>query len=262
MIQVIERFHRLISHVAVEPERTCSLSELAKIIGVSLPACSNIVRTMVHLGYLQSLGERKGYILGPTAYFLTRNGPYRKHLTNVADPLMTALAEKTREMIVLVAECNGKRVELLRFEGDSLVQIREPVINERTDLFWTSTGMVILSHMDEERVKALWDRRSDSANIAGAGSFKQFLDKCCEVRRKDCFIKEIDNRHDPLNESVTLAFPIFENGKVCASLGSRIPAFRFTGKHREAVISGCRTTAERIGRNLSKTGNKITADGV
>ncbi len=252
MIQVIERFHRIIEHVAEEPERPCGLSELARTIGVSLPACSNIVRTMVQLGYLQTLGERKGYILGSMPYHLTRKGPFKKRLTEAARPHMEALAESLKEMIVLVAECNGRRTELLRIEGGSLVQINASMTEGKAGLFGSATGMLILSHMDVERAKALWDARQETESIVKARSFEELQDVFSKIREKGSFVKELDDDKDPLNESVTLAFPVFENGKLCAALGSRIPAYRFTGERKSLALSSCRSAAERISRNLAK----------
>ena len=74
MIQVIERFHKIIELVSDEPDRAHALSEFVEAINVSAPACSNIVRTMTELGYLRSLGPRRGFVMGDTPFFLTRRG--------------------------------------------------------------------------------------------------------------------------------------------------------------------------------------------
>ena len=76
MIQVLERFHRILLCFAGQPDRPRALGELAERVGISSPACANIVRTMVELGYLRSLGKRRGYLPGPAAFFLFAANPY------------------------------------------------------------------------------------------------------------------------------------------------------------------------------------------
>lgn len=254
MIQVIERFHKIIERVAAEPERACSLSELAKTIGVSLPACSNIVRTMVHLGYLQSLGERKGYILGSMPYFLTRKGPFMKHVSIVARPAMEELSRKLNEMLVLVADCNGRRAELLRFEGASMIQVKELPSERAPSLFSCATGMLILAYMDEARVKTLWDWDSshDFVSIVKAKSLDDIYKASAKIRKDGAFISEHDPAKDIMDEYITLAFPVFEDGKLRAALGSKIPAYRFVGERRELAVSSCRSAANQISEALGK----------
>ena len=60
MIQVLERFAKIMNHVSAHDEAPCRLRDLAAMLGVSPSACANIVSSMVKLGYLES-AEQGGY---------------------------------------------------------------------------------------------------------------------------------------------------------------------------------------------------------
>ena len=108
MIQVIERFHRILEHLSAAPDRPCQLGELAELLNISAPAAANIVRAMTELGYVRALGRRRGYLPGPALYALGRGNPYL-YLSSIARPEIERLAACCRELVVLVCECGGKR---------------------------------------------------------------------------------------------------------------------------------------------------------
>lgn len=254
MIQVIERFHKLLEYISEEPQKPRSLSELAEVAGVSVQACSNIVRTMVKLRYLDSPGARKGFVLGSELYFLTRKEPFKKYLAEVAEPFMSRLSREINEFIVLVAECAGKRYELLHFEADSMVRVFPGHSSVSESLFRTSTGILILAHKSETEFHRFWECET----AEGRGAFRDLdyteaLKKCAKIVADGFFIYEpyAKSEEERLNSLCTMAFPVFENGRISGALGARIPLFRFSGVRRETILRQCRETADRISREIS-----------
>ncbi len=256
MIQVIERFHKLIEYVSEEPERPHSLTELAGVAGVSVQACSNIIRTMVKLRYLESAGERKGYILGSELYYLTRKGPFKKYLAELAEPYIDKLSQEINEFLVLVVECGGRRLELLKLEPDSMIHVRGQNTSGTSDLFRTATGLLMLAYKPEEEFRRFWENRDQSINnLAGIDEYELMREKCTEIVRNGYYVSEpeIMSGDDKLNGSCTMSFPIVEDGKVIGALGSRVPMFRFEGDRRERIIVKCIETAALINTELKKS---------
>ncbi len=215
MIQVIQRFHHLLRCFSENPERPRSLGELAESVGISTPACANIVRTMTELGYLRSLGKRRGYLPGPAAYFLFAVNPYQL-LTEAARPEMELLAEKKASFVILVCEDGGFRRELFCISDMTIIQIHNRNPNARIwNLFLCSTGIILLSQMEEKRVRRLWELRNGEDNFLGETDFGKFLEKLRFFRHQGWGAFA-----DPVHSRVTCAAPVFQNGHVIAALGS------------------------------------------
>lgn len=253
MIQVIERFHCLLELVSNMPERVYSLTELAASIGVSASTCSNIVKTMTALGYLRQEDGRKGYKLGMMPFFLTRNAAFKDQLRIVSRPVIESLAAETGEMIVLVSECSGRRVELLRLEGSAMIQVRAGNGPEPIHLFGCPTGAVILAHMDEARMRMLWKNESER-DITHAESFTRLLANYAEIRRQGWCVSGPDEGipADLNNAFFAIGIPVWENGRVTAAIGVKIPAYRYSVAYRDRIIAACVSASKTITRCLDE----------
>lgn len=254
MIQVIERFHKIIEQVATAPDSPHSLTELAKAADISVQACSNIIRTMTALGYLENAGARKGFSLGPQLHFLTRGGPYKKYLADTANPYMEELCGNIRELVVIVVECAGKRLEIIKLQPDSMIQIRQDNSPVNADLFASATGTLLLAFKDEDEFKRRWESRDTTrGNLLRTSDYNTARQRCLEIAAANFFISEPDSNDEDsrMNRASTMAFPIFEYGKVTAALGCMIPGFRFQGERRQMIINACRDTAKIISEKIS-----------
>ena len=247
MIQVIERFHKILRSFTEHPERPRSLGELAELAEISTPACANIVRTMTELGYLRSLGKRRGYLPGPTAYFLFAANPYH-HLMDAARPEMEKLAQQNANFVILVCEDGGFRRELFSISDTAIIQIQnrnpEALI---MNLFQCSTGIMLLAQMEEPRVKRLWEIRGGENNFLAEPDFKRFY------KRLQFFRKQGWGAF-PNSEfmRVTCAAPIFQNGFVIAALGAIADLSLYTDPDLPA--KNCVEAAARISRLISREG--------
>jgi DNA-binding IclR family transcriptional regulator len=251
MIQVIERFHKIMEIVSANPEQPHGLSELATALEVSAPACSNIVRTMTELGYLRSLGARRGFVMGDTPFFLTRRGPFRRHLVEPAMPIMEKLEEELNEFVVLVTENNGNRYELIRLEGNAVLRVNpDPKLR---NLLQSSTGCTILAHKTAEEVTAYWSTHSKSDNCLHVSSLKELLEKFEKIRQQGyCILEPASKKPEELtNSSVAAGFPVRENGKVIAAVGVMLPALRMLNGNREKIIAAGLNAAHQIELKLN-----------
>lgn len=244
MIQVIERFDRILRSFSEQPDRARSLGELAEEAGISSPACANIVRTMTELGYLRSLGKRRGYLPGPTAFFLFAANPYR-YLMDAARPELELLAQQNTNFVILVCEDGGCRRELFCISDTTIIQVRDRNPNALVlNLFRCSTGIILLSRMEESRIRRLWEIRNGENNFLSEPDFRTFLKKLKRYRDQGWGAFP-----DPVHRRVTCAAPIFQNGHVIAALGTISDLTRQADP--ELPIRNCRSTAERISKLIS-----------
>jgi DNA-binding IclR family transcriptional regulator len=246
MIQVIERFHKIMDIVAEEPERVRGLSELAVALEVSAPACSNIVRTMTELGYLRSLGPRRGFVMGDTPYYLTRRGQFRRHLVELAMPALKALEEELNEFVVLVTENHGNRFELIRLEGHAQVQVRpNPGLR---NLLQSSTGCAMLSYKTPAEIATYWERHGGGGNCLRVNTLEELNRECGKIRKVGyCLLQPTGKKPEELgNYPVTAGFPVRENQQVVAAVGIMLPALRMLNGNREKIVAAGLRTAQKI----------------
>ncbi|MPN32673.1 hypothetical protein SDC9_180153 [bioreactor metagenome] len=109
--------------------------------------------------------------------------------------------------------------------------------------------MVLLSYMDETRVKHLWLRDNGSSNLLGVSDYREFRKRCAAIAAKG----EVVNMSDlppggtPEDTVFTMAVPIRCRGAVIAALGICFTAADDPAK----AIDGCKRCAERISRLIS-----------
>ena len=253
MIQVIERFHRILEHLSAAPDRPCQLGELAELLNISAPAAANIVRAMTELGYVRALGRRRGYLPGPALYALGRGNPYL-YLSSIARPEIERLAACCRELVVLGCECGGKRSELLRLAGASEITIRQPHPHGTFyNLFRCGTGILLLAYMDESRLRQLWEYWHGEDNILNLNEFNLFQARCREIAAAGMFCSG-DEPPPAVSgaQRISIAFPILQSGVPIAALGVLVPRKEFNSAGDSPALAAARQCALNIGNLLEQ----------
>ena len=91
MVLVVVKALDILELVARDAGRAHSLTEIAESLQMNQATCVNILKTLVDKNYLEHLGRKKGYRLGPMAYSLTNNPSYSQDLLLAAKDLMEDL---------------------------------------------------------------------------------------------------------------------------------------------------------------------------
>ena len=245
MIQSIHRALAVLELLAEGPERAVPLSEIARRLGLNLSTCANIMRTMLDLGYVEQARKKAGYCLGPAAYHLTRNGPYRKDLMQVALPLVAELAADVGETVLLAALTGGRRSILCQVDGNEVFRVSQQFLL-RQDVYQTATGRLLLAHMPEGDLKAFLAANGlPSRDLwAEASTARKLHAELARLRD--------EGRAITVSDPVGVAFPIREDARVVAALGLFLPGARFTGDHRERILGQMAEAAGRIGAKLKE----------
>jgi DNA-binding IclR family transcriptional regulator len=198
---------------------------------------------LVGYGFVDQPFPRKGYILGPMAYYVARRGIYRKDIVAVAEPLMEALARRTGETVLLAALRRDCRVLLAVVEGNQEVQVRPPG-SLLDDVYITATGRLLLAHLPEREREAFIKKRGLPGPTWPEASTSDRLDRLLAEARRAGFIVLRARQH------VQVAFPVFESGQVVAALGLPVPVFRFTRAAEPGLLAAARKTAAAISAKL------------
>lgn len=252
MIQVIERCFTILAKVAEDPQRIWSISEMAALIDVQPATCFHIVNSMVELGYMERIGMRRGYRLGPAVNGLCHNFAYRPELVRLADSPMRQFAREQKEGVVLAVLQGTKRYVICEAKPDQHHKLQVNYnLTVIEDVYYTATGLLLLGHCT---------RQEQEKFLAVSGLPGKELWPA--VRTREEFFRELEllankpmlirDWHPTLT---SVAFPVFDrSGQFIAALGCYVPAYRFDGEHRENVLAGLYEISRRIQEELPEDG--------
>lgn len=244
MIRVLHKAFDMLELLAAEPTRRKKLNEIAPRLHIHSATCANILKTMVSRDYVDQVAPRAGYALGPMIHHLARRSAYRGDLTSVAEPLMAALAKKVNETVLLATLREGKRFIVAQIDGKQTIQVDRNLFFQDT-IYQTATGRMLLAHLNERNLNALVSEQGLPGSLWPQASSPSKLKAELEKIRRQGWVC-----HQPGNEVMGIAYPVSEGGNVVAALGLFLPAFRFKGAHKTAVMKGMSATAEAISKRL------------
>jgi IclR family transcriptional regulator, KDG regulon repressor len=248
MIQVVKRAFDVLEFLALDPDGNNRLTDVAAATELNASTCVRILKTLTTLGYVGRHSEKGGYSLGPRAYSIASQGPYRKNLVLAGRDLMTELAGSIKESVLMASLYHGKRTVLYEVEADRKIkaQTEADYMYDNENPLRTATGRLLLSHLSLDDCDRIISDIKNYANfwpvIRKRGQLGEALR---EIHDQDFAVRKGES------EVVGLAVPIKENGIVTASLGVYLPAFRFTKAREEKILQEMRVTVEKIEKVLA-----------
>lgn len=231
MIQVIDRAFNILEKISENPQRIWTVSELATLTKLKTTTCFHIVNSLVELAYIERIGMRKGYRLGPAVNRLCHVAAYRPDLIEAADSLLRDFVRVNQETILISVIKGTKRYVICQADSQHKLQVNynSTVIE---DIYYTSSGRLLLASCSEAQIEKF---------IAKAGlppdgvwpealSHEQLLEELHNIRN----LPRLITKNPYLSQ---IAFPIFDAEKrVIAALGCFLPKTRFKDIHRDAIL--------------------------
>ena len=256
MIRVIHKAFDMLEYLAKEPRRRKKLNEISGHLKMNAGTCANILKTMVQRKYVDQASVRGGYLLGPMIYYLSRLSAYRGDLISVAEPLMANLAKQVNETVLIALLRSNERFIIIQIDGNQSVQVGRNMFQKDT-VYQSATGRLLLAQLNEKEFNEfIAEEGAPGSRWPEASSLSKLKSELEKIRRRGwvCY----KTTHDV----VAIAYPIREKDKsrsdrdkVVAALGLFLPAFRFKGAHKTAIMKGMSTAAAAISECLSGNGN-------
>ncbi|MDD5677316.1 MAG: IclR family transcriptional regulator [Kiritimatiellae bacterium] len=253
MIKVLYKVFDILELLAETPERPWALKEIAVHLGQHPATCANILKTMVCRHYVEQVAPKKGYLLGPALFQISRQAPYRQDLIAAAEPLMADLAKSVNETVLLTTLRLGRRFILAQINGQQQIQVGPQALIQ-DNIYETATGRLLMAFLLEHELEQIAQEHGmpgkEWPEAGNPAALKQAL---ADIRKTGWVY------HAPNAEVVGLAFPIHDHRQeVTAALGLFLPRFRFKGAHKAAILKRMSTTATAISKRLSVNGNNET----
>ena len=150
--------------------REMSLSEVARVLGVSRSAAFRTVYTLTTLGYLLSDQRRQTYALGPAVLRLGHGYLATRELVEVALPELERLRDETDWSAHLGVRDGRTVLYLLRIPSrmglGSIVHV-----GSRLPASATTMGRVLLTELDESGLISVF-REEDEGTPSGSGGLR------------------------------------------------------------------------------------------
>lgn len=245
MVQVLIKAFDIIELVVQRNGQAISLTEVSDELELNQATAANIINTMVSRGYLEHIGKKKGYRLGPAAYRLTNEVPYGKELVNVAKDIMEELTDKLNESCIIGVLRNYKRYILHAVNATQEVQVN---LSSERNVYETASGRLLLAHLPDKELNHFIKQNSlPNAELWEEASTTKGLVEAFEKIRKDgIVITHLKNRHVK-----GFAVPVFSNDQVVASLSVFLPEYRCSSARQKEIVQSLKTAAAAISQKLN-----------
>ncbi len=244
MVQVLIKAFDILELVAQRNGQSITLTEIADELQLNQATAANINKTLVHKGYLEHIGKKKGYRLGPAAYSLTNEVPYGKDLINAARGVMEELTAKLNESCLLGVMRNNKRYIL--HVVNSVQEIQVQLRSER-NVYETASGRLLLAYFSEKELERFIQQNGlpDPELWEEASSMEKLLQTLPKIKKEGMAMTFMGNRHIR-----GFAVPIEVHDKVVAGLSVFLPEYRCTETRQLEIIQSLKTAAIEIGSKL------------
>ncbi|QDK81928.1 IclR family transcriptional regulator [Spirosoma sp. KCTC 42546] len=244
MVLVIVKALDILELVAQDPGRAHSLTEIAETLQMNQATCVNILKTLVDKNYLEHLGRKKGYRLGPMAYNLTNNLSYSQDLVLVAKDIMQDLTHRLNETSILGIIRNQKRFIVHLVNSDQDLQVRS---RTERNIYETASGRLLLAFISGKELESLINSIGyPTPDIWPNATTPQGLDaELAKIR-----VQELSMTRSQTH-IIGLAVPIRRQNLVIASLSIFLPEIRCSASRQKEIELELRSAAQLISRRLS-----------
>jgi len=247
MIKVMAKAFGIVETLAREPEREFCVTELADATGVNKATATRILKDLLEAGYVSQASMRKGYSLGPMAYYLASRGSYRKDLVDAASSVVSQCARDLGGAALLAVLRAGRRFVLCHENGNPEFVV--PIENTfYDDLYITATGKMLLAYSSKGEILKYVARKGLPGDVWDGIDSEAKLLKRLSAIRSDALLS-----YSRTSLGLNLfSFPVFFKGSLEAVLGFCLPLGLSGKEARAKCLSLGRDAASRIEGNLER----------
>ena len=246
---LIQSVDRAISVLELLAEHgRAGITEIADELGVHKSTASRLVSVLENRGLVEQLGERGKYALGFGIARLAAAGTRRLDLTKLSQPVCEELARQLGETVNVTVLHDRAAINISQGFGPSAVAVQNWV-GQRTLLPATSSGRVLLAHVDEPDRDGLLDKPLRRYTPHTVTSLATLTEDLARVRR-DGYATSFEQLEAGLH---AVAVPVFDSrGEVVAAISASGPSFRLTRRRAEEIVPDLAGAAAELTAQLGR----------
>jgi len=244
MVLVIIKALDVLEYVARDQTRPSTLTEIAEGLQLNPATCANILQTLVSKNYLEHVGRKKGYRLGPMAFSLTNNANYEQQLVSASKEVMEALTLELNETSILGVIRNNKRFILHLVNSDQDLQVRS---RTERNVYETASGRLLVAFMPPRELESLVNQIGLPApDVWEEATTAEGMASSLASIRHDELAVTISKTH-----IIGLAVPIRRGDLVIASLSVFLPQVRCNARRRKEIEQALHRAGRAISQQLN-----------
>lgn len=148
LVQSVDRAVAVLELLASRGE--CGITEIAGELGVHKSTASRLVSVLEGRGLVEQLGQRGKYVIGFGMVRLAGSAIARMDLASVGQSVCQTLADRLGETVNIAILDGDVAINITQARGAAAISAQN-WIGQRTPLHATSSGKVLLAHLDEQR---------------------------------------------------------------------------------------------------------------
>lgn len=242
MSKIVERTLDFIELFAAE-RRPLSLSDISRLLGIPASSCHDVLRALLHRGYIYEIGPRAGFY--PTVRLLNLARTIAEHdpILLRADVLLRKIRDTIDESVSLAKVGKTSATYLLVFEPSHPLRFMVAVGTEVRSLHATSAGKATLGSLNAEKFEDYLRTAKLTPMTPKTIRSKSELREDIELsKRRGYFL----NREESVEDATTVSSLFRWNGAdyIVTIAG---PTSRMAGKLDQAVklaIEACKALGE------------------
>ena len=245
MIKVLKKTFDIIEFIARQGGQPVLPSEIVKELKLNQATSIRILKDLVHLGYLEQISRQKGYVLGPTSFWVSGGKKYKDALSRKADPFVLACAKETGQYVALATNVGMRRVVLCYYNMNPRFNV-DTDKPRYEDMYKTVTGHLLLAYMPEKEMDALVRNYGPPSpgEWEGVTTFAELKAHLKLIRKRGCSI--FKNK-----DLFVVSFPVFRGKEFVAALGMPVLKVDCDAKGTAFYVERLRKTAKDITAEIS-----------
>jgi DNA-binding IclR family transcriptional regulator len=217
--------------------------ELARQLDMNVTTVHNLASTLVRKGYLEQDPVTKKFRIGTRFLLLGQHARLYESLTRTARPMVSDLATKLDESVLLAMLDRGRAVNIAYIPSSQALRVQEPeVLGELA--YSTAVGKLMLSTMNDEELTKYLQENPPKRHTA------RTLTDPAEIRKEVVLVRSrgySETRDELAEGGSALAVPIVDPEKrIIAALGASAPTIRLKGQERKRTLDMLTAYAGRI----------------
>ena len=244
MVQVIIRGLDILELVARRDGHAISLTEVADSLELNQSTAANIIKTLIHRGYLEHIGKKKGYRLGPAAFQLTNETAYGQDLITASQDIMERLTAQLGESCILGVLQNNRRYALNVVNSKQEIQVQ---VRSERNVYETASGRLLIAYLSQKELERFVELNGlpDEKLWPGTDTLESLKMNLEAIRHAGIVFTQLQDRHVK-----GYAVPVFAKGLMVAGLSVFLPEFRWSSEKEREIVKAITIAAMQISSRL------------
>ncbi|MDX8031791.1 IclR family transcriptional regulator [Lentzea sp. BCCO 10_0856] len=242
----VQSVDRAISVLELLAQGEAGITEIAGELGVHKSTVSRLVSVLEARGLVEQLGERGKYAIGFGVVRLAGAATGRMDLTKLGQPVCQTLADSFGETVNIAVHDAGVAINITQARGSAAVSAVN-WIGQRTPLHATSSGKILLAHLDLDERKRLVSLPLDSYTentVVDAETLLAELEQVAAQGFAACFEELELGLH-------AVAVPVRgHRGEVVAAMSASGPSYRLSRERVEQIVPTMSSAAADLSAQL------------